>query len=120
MIDVGVRVQSRLNGAIGIVEKVYKGLDIAIVRFEDDKVTKVPFHNLEELSDPEPSGEIKQVVTITKEDFHDLVIRVSSPLYIQEVIYPNNEDLKTLANASILISLIGERLEALIYEEGAY
>ena len=119
MISKGDRVQIISTQERGRVDKIFEEAEVVFIKVDDGSTFKTELSNIEKIY-PEP--EIRQAVQLVKEDFHDMVIRISSPVYLRETLFKDVEDLdpEDLSGASFMAAMIGQRLEALIFEEDAY
>lgn len=119
MVNVNDRVQIISSQELGRVDKVFQEAEVVFVRLDDGNIFKTELSNVEKIY---PAPEIRQAVQLVKEDFHDMVIRISSPVYLRETIFKDVEDLdpEDLSSASFMAAMIGQRLESLIFEEDAY
>ena len=119
MISINDQVEILSTGATGRVTKIFEEAEVIFVKLENGETFKTELKNVKKIY---PAPTIRQAVQLVKEDFHDMVIRVSSPVYLRETIFKDVEELdpEDLTGASLMAAMLGERLEALIFEEDAY
>lgn len=106
---------SEIKNEIGTVHKIYENMGVVIVKIPGGSA-KVPIEFLEEVKEENPADQKPGARRITKEEFEDVISKVSNPEKLLKVVECGS-DVMSVMFVNILGSLIGKKISEKIFKD---
>ena len=103
------------TGKVGTVKKTFGDLPVILVDF-DGEVCKIPVFSLEKAPEVKPDFDPKEVVEITREDFHDLAVKFTSLKFLEDLFEGEDIDDGDIVEFASVAAVVVDNLENMIFE----